>query len=145
MVAGLWIGAWSRQVSLELAFARVRDHGLRHALATLIQYLVICCGVLLALQVIGLDLTTLMVFTASLGVGIGFGLQNIVNNFVSGILLLVERPLRVGDFVTVSGHEGEVTRIGFRSLTIRTFDKQEVFIPNGVADHRGFRQLDAHR
>ena len=125
-------GAWVKRISFQLAFGRVRDHGLRQALATLTQYVVMVCGVLLALQVAGLDLTTLMVFTASLGVGIGFGLQNIVNNFISGILLLVERPLRVGDVVTVGSHEGEVTRIGIRSLTVRTFDKQEVFIPNGT-------------
>ncbi|WP_295441178.1 mechanosensitive ion channel domain-containing protein [uncultured Thiodictyon sp.] len=137
VIAGLlvggafWIGAWFRQVSFQLAYARVRDQGLRNALSIFTQYLVICCGVVLALKVIGLGLTTLLVFAASLGVGIGFGLQNIVNNFISGILLLVERPVRVGDIVTLSGHEGEVTRIGFRSLTIRTFDKQEVFIPNG--------------
>ncbi|AUB80521.1 mechanosensitive ion channel domain-containing protein [Candidatus Thiodictyon syntrophicum] len=125
-------GPWVKQVSFQLAYGRVRDRGLRQALATLTQYVVMVCGVLLALEVSGLNLTTLLVFTASLGVGIGFGLQNIVNNFISGILLLVERPLRVGDVVTVGSHEGEVTRIGIRSLTVRTFDKQEVFIPNGT-------------
>ena len=132
VAAAVSTGAWIKRVSFQLAYGRVRDRGLRQALATLTQYAVIVCGVLLALQVSGLDLTTLMVFTASLGVGIGFGLQNIVNNFISGILLLVERPLRVGDIVTVGSHEGEVTRIGIRSLTVRTFDKQEVFIPNGT-------------
>jgi len=131
VLASIWIGAWVKRVSFHLAYARIRDHGLRQTLATFTQYLIICTGFLVALQSIGVDLTTLLVFAASLGVGIGFGLQNIVNNFISGIMLLVERPLRVGDIVTVSGHEGEVTRIGFRSLTIRTFDKQEVFVPNG--------------
>ncbi|WP_295460962.1 mechanosensitive ion channel domain-containing protein, partial [uncultured Thiodictyon sp.] len=132
VAAALATGAWVKRVSFQLAFGRVQDRGLRQALATLSQYVVMVCGVLLALRVSGLDLTTLLVFTASLGVGIGFGLQNIVNNFISGVLLLVERPLRVGDIVTVGGHEGEVTRIGIRSLTVRTFDKQEVFIPNGT-------------
>jgi len=131
VLASVWIGAWVKRVSFHLAYARIRDHGLRQTLATFTQYLIICAGLLVALQSIGVDLTTLLVFAASLGVGIGFGLQNIVNNFISGIMLLVERPLRIGDIVTVSGHEGEVTRIGFRSLTIRTFDKQEVFVPNG--------------
>jgi len=131
VLASAWIGSWVKRVSFHLAYARIRDHGLRQTLATFTQYLIICAGFLVALQSIGVDLTTLLVFAASLGVGIGFGLQNIVNNFISGIMLLVERPLRIGDIVTVSGHEGEVTRIGFRSLTIRTFDKQEVFVPNG--------------
>lgn len=132
VAAAILVGNWVNRVSFQLAYARVRDRGLRKALAGLSQYLVILIGVLLALKVVGLDLTTLMVFAASLGVGIGFGLQNIVNNFISGVLLLVERPLRVGDVVAVGPHQGEVTRIGIRSLTIRTFDKEEVFIPNGT-------------
>ncbi|WP_295454591.1 mechanosensitive ion channel domain-containing protein [uncultured Thiodictyon sp.] len=132
VAAAIATGSWVKRVSFQLAYGRVHDRGLRLALATLTQYVVMLCGVLLALKVSGLDLTTLVVFTASLGVGIGFGLQNIVNNFISGLVLLVERPLRVGDIVTVGGHEGEVTRIGIRSLTVRTFDKQEVFIPNGT-------------
>ncbi|MCF7984924.1 MAG: mechanosensitive ion channel, partial [Thiohalocapsa sp.] len=126
-----YIGGWSQQVSYNLAYRGVRDAGLRQALATFTQYVVIVAGVLLALKIIGFDLTTLTVFAASLGVGIGFGLQNIINNFVSGILLLAERPLRVGDFVSIGNNLGNVTRIGIRSLTMRTLDKQEVIIPNG--------------
>ncbi|MCF7977952.1 MAG: mechanosensitive ion channel [Chromatiaceae bacterium] len=126
-----YIGGWSQQVSYNLAYRGVRDAGLRQALATFTQYVVIVAGVLLAMKIIGFDLTTLTVFAASLGVGIGFGLQNIINNFVSGILLLAERPLRVGDFVSIGSNLGNVTRIGIRSLTMRTLDKQEVIIPNG--------------
>ncbi|MBK1618032.1 hypothetical protein CKO42_06130 [Lamprobacter modestohalophilus] len=126
-----YIGGWSQQVSYNIAYRSVRDAGLRQALATFTQYVVIVAGVLLAMKIIGFDLTTLTVFAASLGVGIGFGLQNIINNFVSGILLLAERPLRVGDFVSIGSNLGNVTRIGIRSLTMRTLDKQEVIIPNG--------------
>ncbi len=126
-----YIGGWSQQVSYNIAYRGVRDAGLRQALATFTQYVVIVAGVLLAMKIIGFDLTTLTVFAASLGVGIGFGLQNIINNFVSGILLLAERPLRVGDFVSIGSNLGNVTRIGIRSLTMRTLDKQEVIIPNG--------------
>ena len=72
---------------------------------------------------IGLDLTALTVFAASIGVGIGFGLQNVVNNFISGILLLAERPLRVTDIVTIGGETGEVTPIGIRSLIV-PFDRK---------------------
>ena len=81
---------------------------------------------------IGLDLTALTVFAASIGVGIGFGLQNVVNNFISGILLLAERPLRVTDIVTIGGETGEVTRIGIRSLIVRTFDRKDLIIPNSA-------------
>ena len=126
-----YIGGWSQQVSYNLAYRRVRDAGLRQALATFTQYVIIVAGVLLVLRIIGFDITTLTVFAASLGVGIGFGLQNIINNFVSGVLLLAERPLKVGDFVSIGSNLGSVTRIGIRSLTMRTLDKQEVIIPNG--------------
>lgn len=138
VAAALWVGGWSQQVSYQLAYRRVRDQGLRQALATFTQYVVIVAGVLLALKIIGFDLTTLTVFAASLGVGIGFGMQNIVNNFISGILLLAERPLRIGDYVSIGPHQGNVTQIGIRSLTVRTPDKQEVVIPNGEVISKEF-------
>ncbi len=125
-----WIGGWSRNVTYNLAYTGVADTGVRQSLSTFTQYLVIVGGVLLTLLLIGFDLTTLTVFAASLGVGIGFGLQNIVNNFVSGVLVLAERPLRIDDRVTVGDRTGWVTRIGIRSLTIRTDDSAEVIIPN---------------
>ena len=125
-----WVGGWSRQVSYNLALTRVRDQGIRQSLSTFIQYVVIVSGLLLTLKVIGLDLTALTVFAASVGVGIGFGMQTVVNNFVSGILLLVERPLKVTDVVTIGGETGEVSRIGIRSLTVQMFDRKELIIPN---------------
>lgn len=128
--AALWIGGWTHQISYQLAYRRVRDLGLRRALSTFTQYLVIVAGVLLSLKIIGFDLTALTVFAASLGVGIGFGMQNIVNNFFSGLLLLGERPLRVGDYVSIGEYHGYVAQIGIRSLSIRTENRQEVFIPN---------------
>ena len=127
-----WIGGWSQQVSYNLALTRVRDLGIRQSLSTFVQYIVIVLGLLLTLKVIGLDLTALTVFAASIGVGIGFGLQNVVNNFISGILLLAERPLRVTDIVTIGGETGEVTRIGIRSLIVRTFDRKDLIIPNSA-------------
>ena len=138
VVVVLWVGGWSQQVSYQLAYRKVRDQGLRQALATFTQYVVIVAGILLALKIIGFDLTTLTVFAASLGVGIGFGMQNIVNNFISGILLLAERPLRIGDYVSIGPHNGNVTQIGIRSLTVRTPDKQEVVIPNGSVISKEF-------
>lgn len=136
--AVFWIGGWSHQVSYRLAYRRIRDQGLRQALATFTRYLVVVAGLLLALSAIGFDLTALTVFAASLGVGIGFGLQNMVNNFLSGILLLAERPLRIGDYVSIAPHEGTVTHIGMRSLTVRTPDRQEVVIPNGSVISKDF-------
>ena len=127
-----WIGGWSQQVSYNLALTRVRDLGIRQSLSTFVQYIVIVLGLLLTLKVIGLDLTALTVFAASVGVGIGFGMQNVVNNFISGVLLLAERPLRVTDVVTIGGETGEVTRIGIRSLIVRTFDRKDLVIPNSA-------------
>ena len=88
-------------------------------------------GFLITLNVMGINLTSLVVLLGGLGVGIGFGLQNIANNFVSGLLLLLERPVRTGDIINISGqHEGEVTRLGMRSLTVKTWDKKDVIVPN---------------
>ncbi len=127
-----WVGGWSREVSYHVAYARLRDVGVRQSLSTFTQYVVIVLGLLVTLKVIGLDLTALTVLAAGLGVGIGFGLQNIVNNFLSGLILLAERPLRMGDVVSVGDQMGEVTRIGIRSLMVRNFDQQEVVIPNSA-------------
>lgn len=127
-----WIGGWTQQISYNLALTQVRDLGIRQSLSTFVQYVVIVLGLLLTLKVIGLDLTALTVFAASVGVGIGFGMQNVVSNFISGILLLAERPLRVMDIVTIGADTGEVTRIGIRSLTVRMFDRKELVIPNSA-------------
>ena len=121
---------WSREVTYRWVFAGIADMGARHSLSVFTQYAVVLVGVLITLRVLGIDLTTFAIFAGALGVGVGLGLQNIANNFISGILLLIERPLRTGDYVTIGTHEGEVTRIGIRSLTVRTQDNQEIIIPN---------------
>lgn len=138
ILAAIWGGGWSRQVSYRWVFTRVDDQGLRNSLATFTQYFVVIGGVVIALKVIGLDLTALTVFAGALGVGIGFGMQQIVVNFISGILLLMERPLATTDHVAVDKFEGEVTRIGIRSLTVKTWDSQEVIIPNSAVITKPF-------
>jgi len=139
MVAiAFWMGGWSRQVSYNLALARIHDLSIRHSLSIFVQYVVTILGLVLALKLIGLDLTALTLFAASLGIGIGFGLQNVVNNFISGVLLLAERPLRVGDTVTIGSATGDVTRIGIRSLTVLTFEQKEVIIPNSAVVSESF-------
>lgn len=132
IAAAVWGGGWSRQVTYRWVYTGVADSGLRNSLATFTQYLVVIVGVVAALKIIGLDLTALTVFAGALGVGIGFGMQQIVVNFISGILLLVERPLATSDLVNVDKYEGQVTRIGIRSLTVKTWDNQEVIIPNSA-------------
>ena len=125
-----WFGSWSRQITYQWVYQNVSDSGVRHSLSVFTQYAVILIGLLIALNVIGINLTTLTVFAGAIGVGIGFGLQSIVNNFLSGIILLVERPVRAGDLVDVASYHGIVKQIGIRSLTIQTLDRQEAIVPN---------------
>jgi small-conductance mechanosensitive channel len=80
--------------------------------------------------VLGVDLTKMTLLASALGVGIGFGLQTIVNNFVCGLILLLERPLRVGDTIELSGQPAKIAKIGLRSTTVRTPDQADMIIPN---------------
>ena len=102
----------------------------RYTVTTLTSYLVITIGVILALNTIGADWSKLQWLVAALSVGIGFGLQEIVANFISGIIILFERPIRVGDFVTVGDTNGVVQKIRIRATTIRNRNAQELLVPN---------------
>ena len=106
------------------------DAGARYAITALSQYLIVGIGILVTFRAIGLQLSGLQWIIAALGVGLGFGLQEIVANFVSGIILLFERPIRVGDVVTIDNTTGVVTRIRIRATTITNYDKQELIVPN---------------
>jgi small-conductance mechanosensitive channel len=112
-------------------FPRLRiDEGLKYAILTISRYSIFAIGMILALSEIHLDLGRLSWLMAAVGVGLGFGLQEIVSNFVSGIILLVERPIQVGDLVTIGTMSGTVKRINIRATTILNFDRQEVVVPN---------------
>jgi len=106
------------------------DQGARAATATLLGYLAFAVSALVGVTVSGLDLTKFAVVLGALSVGIGFGLQNIVNNFVSGLILLFERPIRVGDWIRVGEVEGYVKKLSVRSTEIQGFDQQETIVPN---------------
>ena len=125
-----YIGRWAREVTYNWLYANIRDLGIRNSLSVFTQYAVVVIGVLIALNIIGINLTSLTVFAGALGVGIGFGMQNIANNFISGLILLAERPVRAKDWVTIGDKEGEVSQIGMRSVTVTTWDNQDVIIPN---------------
>ncbi|WP_222565184.1 mechanosensitive ion channel domain-containing protein [Novilysobacter antarcticus] len=109
--------------------ARV-DSGTRYAIAAIARYVITGIGLVIALQRIGVDWSRLQWVVAALGVGLGFGLQEIVANFVSGLIILFERPVRVGDVVTIGDTTGTVSRIKMRSITITNFDNFEVLVPN---------------
>lgn len=106
------------------------QRGLPYAISTLTRYTLFTLGFFLAISALGIDLSKVTVLAGALGVGIGFGLQNVVNNFVSGLILLFERPIQVGDTVQIQNLMGEVRRIGMRSSTLRTADGAEVIVPN---------------
>jgi small-conductance mechanosensitive channel len=106
--------------------------GLPYAISSLLHYLILFLGFTLAIGAFGLDLNRLTVLTGAFGVGVGFGLQTIVNNFVSGVILLVERPIQVGDAIQMTDLDGEVRRIGIRSTTVHTWRGAEVIVPNAT-------------
>jgi len=106
------------------------DRGLQYAVGRITYYVLLVIGLMVALQTSGIEVGSLTVVLGALGVGIGFGLQNIVNNFVSGLILLVERPVQLGDWIEVAGRGGRVQRIGGRSTTIVTSDNITIIIPN---------------
>ena len=105
--------------------------GMAFAISSTIRYLIIIFGVILGLAYAGVDMSKFSLLAGALGVGIGFGLQNIVNNFISGLILLYERPVEVGDIIEVGQLMGEVKSIGVRASRVKTYDGAEVVVPNG--------------
>ena len=106
------------------------DEGLKFTLSRVSQYVIVLIGVLISFQVLGINLTSLAFLFGLLSVGIGFGLQNITANFISGLIIMFERPISVGDRVEVSGKEGDVIEINIRSTKIQTLDNISIVVPN---------------
>ena len=106
------------------------EKGVQLSIARLVHYAILTIGFLVLLRMLGFGLNQITILGGALGVGIGFGLQAIVNNFVSGLILLFERPLKVGDMIELGDDLGEVKELGLRATTVQTFDNAEIVIPN---------------
>ncbi len=106
--------------------------GVPFAISAVVKYGIITLGFLLAVGAMGMGMDKITILLGALGVGLGFGLQNVVNNFVSGLILIFERPIQIGDSVEVGSVAGTVKRMGIRSSTIRSFEGADITIPNGT-------------
>lgn len=138
VMAGLFMlgGAWSLARNLPgllevLVLSRLRlGQGTAYAITTMLNYVLLSVGVLVSLSLMGVQWDKLQWVATGLSVGIGFGMQQIVSNFVSGIIILFERPVRIGDTVTIGTFSGTVSKIRIRATTLTDFDRKEVIIPN---------------
>ena len=122
---------WLQRLLETRVFPQTRlDAGMRNSLKSTVGYIGLIVAVAAAISTAGIDLSNIAIIAGALSIGIGFGLQNIVNNFVSGLILLAERPIKIGDWIVVGEHEGFVQRINVRATEVRTFQESSVIIPN---------------
>jgi len=136
LAAGIFYGSFILSSAIDRLFSqkifdqKLVDKGVRQSLTRLVHYALVFAGFMIAMSVLGFDFTKLTIIFGALSVGIGFGLQNIVNNFVCGLIMLFERPIRVGDVIEFGGIYAEVKIIGLRATWVRTFDNEEIVVPN---------------
>lgn len=122
----------SRRILKTRILARTSiDPGLQYAVQVGTGYVIFILGLIIGLQSVGLNLSSLAFLTGIIGVGVGFGTQNIMNNFVSGLILLIERPIKVGDRIDVGDLNGDIVRIAARSTWVKTNDNVIIIVPNG--------------
>jgi potassium-dependent mechanosensitive channel len=138
-----WTAKWTREFVYRLLFSRTEDMGIRNTIAILSQYSVIALGAFICMRVLGIDLSALVAVAGLFAFGVGLGLRDLANNFACGFLILLERPLRVGDIVNVGGTEGEVLHIGGRAVTIKTWDHMELVVPNTEIFNKSFTNWTA--
>jgi potassium efflux system protein len=133
-----WLAKWTREFCYRWLYRQVTDVGIRHSFSVFTQYAVVCVGFFITIRVLGFDFTGLSLILGGLAVGMGFGLRDFASNIVGGLMLLIERPVREGDLVTIGGHEGRVAHIGIRSMRVSSWDNMEVLIPNAETFNKPF-------
>ncbi len=134
----IWIAHWSREFAYRWLFAHTKDLGLRNSLAIFTHYTLIAIGITIGLNILGLNWGNISVILGLFSLGVGLGLRDLFNNFFTGIFLLLERPVKVGDWVTVGNYDGQVSHIGARSITVTTDDRQELLVPNADIFSKNF-------
>ncbi len=134
----IWFAKWTREFCFRWLYRHVMDSGVRNSLSVFTQYAVIILGGLLTLRVLGIDFTGMAIVFGGLAVGMGFGLRDFASNIVGGIMLLIERPVREGDLITLGEYEGRVAHIGIRSMRVSSWDHMEVLIPNAETFNKPF-------
>ena len=132
VIIGAYFISWLVQKAVigEILSRRHVSRGVQLSISRLFHYAIVSVGFLFAIFTLGFELTQFVIIISALGVGIGFGLQSFVNNFICGLILLFERPVRVGDYVDLNGQWAIIKRIGLRSTTVETFDLANIIIPN---------------
>jgi small-conductance mechanosensitive channel len=127
----LFLSEWIKKLLVQRVLKRYQiERGTRQSVGTIVKYVIVIIGMVSILQTNGVDLSTFGILAGALGVGIGFGLQNITNNFISGLIILFEQPIKVGDRIEVGNIAGDVTKISARSTTVVTNDNISVIVPN---------------
>jgi small-conductance mechanosensitive channel len=131
VIALVWVAQFVRAWLLTRLLKRTQlDPGTQQAIGAIVQYVVLVVGIIVVLQNTGIKLGAFSVVAGALGVGVGFGLQNIFSNFISGLIIMFERPIKVGDRVEMANVEGTVQSIGARRTTILTNDNITIIVPN---------------
>lgn len=134
----VWASKWTREFCYRWLFRNTKDVGIRNSLSVFTQYSVILLGTFITLHVLGLDFSGMSMILGGLAVGMGFGLRDFASNIVGGIMLLIERPVREGDLITIGEYEGQVAHIGIRSMRVSSWDNTQVLIPNAETFNKPF-------
>nr|WP_238584425.1 mechanosensitive ion channel domain-containing protein [Legionella gratiana] len=133
-----WASKWTREFCYRWVYKNTKDPGIRNSLSVFSQYAVVLLGGFVTLHVLGFDFSGMSMIIGGLAVGMGFGLRDFASNIVGGLMLLIERPVREGDLVTIGEHEGRVAHIGIRSMRVSSWDNMEVLIPNAETFNKPF-------
>lgn len=134
----IWAATWTREFCYRWVYRNAKDAGIRNSLSVFTQYAVILIGGFITLRVLGIDFTGMAMVLGGLAVGMGFGLRDFASNIIGGIMLLIERPVREGDLITLGEYEGRVAHIGIRSMRVSSWDNMEVLIPNAETFNKPF-------